>query len=568
MKALNWNSRRLTRGWQKGVTAFYYGLGLTDEDFDKPQVGIGVPLLDGNLCNVHAYELARLIAEGCRDAGLLGFPFGVPAVSDNITQGHEGGSASLPSRNMIANAAECVVSAHGYDFLVGLHHCDKNGPGFAMALVRLNYPGMILNGGSIKPGCYQGRDISILDVYDSQAAATVGAISREEADAILRRACPGPGGCGIAASFNTWGIALEAMGLSPPYSSSIPAEDPAKREECRRAGQWIRRLLEMDLRPRDIVTRQALVNAATTIAALGGSTNGVLHLLAVAREAGIDFTLRDMQEIFRRTPVLCSFAPRGKRTMYDLYRLGGTPTLLKYFWQAGLLDGSCWCVTGRALAEEWQEALDVPPEQDLIAPVERPFKPMADIQVCFGNLAPDGIVFKVSSLQEPRFSGEAICFQSARDVVEAVESRQIRPGHVIVLRYLGPVAAGMPEVLVATAALTVPELKGKVALISDTRVSGVSHGAIGVHCAPEAAVGGPIALVQDGDRIRFDLEEGTIHWEVMPEEFERRLAAWRPPDLHPTRGYLADFAATVTQANDGCISRLFEIKGKAVVVER
>ncbi|GIW93582.1 MAG: dihydroxy-acid dehydratase [Pirellulaceae bacterium] len=558
---LNWNSRRLTRGWQKGVTAFYYGLGFTETDFDKAQVGIGVPLLDGNLCNVHAYELARLIAEGCREAGLIGFPFGVPAVSDNITQGHEGGSASLPSRNMIANAAECVVSAHGYDFLVGLHHCDKNGPGFAMALVRLNYPGMILNGGSIKPGCYQGRDISILDVYDSQAAAAVGAISQAEADAILRSACPGPGGCGIAASFNTWGIALEAMGLSPPYTSSIPADDPAKRQECRQAGQLIRRILQLGLRPRDIVTRQALINAATTIAAIGGSTNGVLHLLAVAREADIDFSLHDMQQIFRRTPVLCSFAPRGKRTMYDLHRLGGTPMLLKHLWKAGLLDGSCLCVTGRTLAEEWQEAPDVPDEQDLIAPADRPFKAMADIQICFGNLAPDGIVFKVSSLQEPRFSGEAICFDSARDVVQAVETRRIRPGHVIVLRNLGPVAAGMPEVLVATAALTVPELEGKVALVSDTRVSGVSHGAIGVHCAPEAAVGGPIALVENGDRIGFDLEQGTIHWEVTADEIERRRARWQPPALHPRRGYLADFAATVTQANEGCVSRLFARAG-------
>jgi len=556
-RALNWNSRRLTRGWQKGILAFYYGLGLTEEDFDKPQIGIGVPLLDGNLCNVHAYELARLVAEGCREAGMIGFPFGVPAISDNITQGYEGGSASLPSRNMIANAAECVVSAHGYDCLVGLHHCDKNGPGFAMALARLNYPGLILNGGSIKPGCYRGKNISILDVYDSQAAVTVGAMTQEEAEAILKAACPGAGGCGIAASFNTWGIALEALGLSPPYSSSIPAVDEAKRDECRRAGKLIRRLLELDLRPRDILTRQAFVNAATTIAAIGGSTNGVLHLTALAREAGVAFGLPDMQEIFRRTPVVCNFAPRGTGTMYDLHRLGGTPMLLKHLWKMGLLDGQCRCVTGRTLAEEWQAAPDVPDGQDLIAPLDRPFKPIADMQICFGNLAPDGIVFKVSSLQDPRFSGEAICFENARDVVEAVGKRVIRPGHIIVLRHLGPVAAGMPEVLVATAALSVPELDGKVAFISDTRVSGVSHGAIGVHCAPEAAVGGPIGLVQDGDRISFDLLAGTIHWHVDAEEIERRRRLLSLPKLHPHRGYLADFAATVTQANDGCVSKLF-----------
>ncbi len=552
---LNWNSRHLTHGWQKGITAFYYGLGLTPEDFDRPQVGIGVPLLDGNLCNVHAYELAKQIAEGCRAAGLIGFPFGTPAVSDNITQGHAGGNASLPSRNMIANAAECVVSAHGYDFLIGLHNCDKNGPGFAMALARLNYPGLILSGGSIMPGCHAGRDISILDVYDSQAAAAVGALSQQEADEILRTACPGPGGCGIAASFNTWGIALEAIGLSPPYTSSIPAVDPGKRQECLEIGARVRRLLELNLRPRDILTRQAFVNAATTIAAIGGSTNGVLHLLALAREAEVDFGLRDIQPIFRRTPVLCSFAPRGKRTMYDLHKLGGTPVLLKHLLDGGLLDGTCRTVTGLTLAEDLASAPAVPEGQDLIAPHAEPFKSHADMQICFGNLAPDGIVFKVSSMRDTKFRGRAICFERAKDVVDAVEARQIRPGHVIVLRNLGPVASGMPEVLVATAALAVPELDGKVAFISDTRVSGVSHGAIGVHCAPEAAVGGPIALVHNDDEITFDLLAGELSLHVTDAVLAERRASWREPVHHTHRGYLADFSATVAQANDGCVSR-------------
>jgi dihydroxy-acid dehydratase len=553
---LNWNSRQLTRGWQRGITAFYYGLGLTDEDFDKPQVGIGVPLLEGNLCNVHAYELSRELVEGCRAAGAIGFPFGVPGVSDNITQGHEGGNASLPSRNLIANCAEMVVTAHGYDFLIGMHHCDKNGPGFAMALARMNYPGLILSGGSILPGCHKGQDISILDVYDSQAAAAVGAMEQSEADEILRTACPGPGGCGIAASFNTWGIALEALGLSPPYSSSIPAIAPEKREECRSVGTLVRTLLEMNLRPRDILTRKAFENAAVTMAAIGGSTNGVLHLLALAREARVDFDLRDMQEIFRRTPVLCSFAPRGKRTMYDLHKLGGTPMLLKYFLNAGLLDGSCITVTGKSHRENWETAPAVPDDQDLIVPLERPLKPYADMQICFGNLAPDGIVFKVSSLQErTTFRGWALCFDSAKAVVDAVEARQVPPGSFIVLRNLGPVACGMPEVLVATAALAVPELDGKVAFISDTRVSGVSHGAIGVHCAPEAAVGGPIGLVEDGDEISFDLAAGELTLHVSDETLTARGSAWTAPARSDAPGYLADFSATVAQANLGCVSR-------------
>lgn len=556
---LNWNSRQLTHGWQRGVTAFYYALGMTDEDFDKPQVGIGVPLLDGNPCNVHAYELAREIAAGCRAAGLIGFPFGVPAVSDNITQGQEGGNASLPSRNMIANAAECVVSGHCYDALVGLHNCDKNGPGFAMALARMNYPGLIVSGGSILPGCHAGRDITILDVYDSQAAAAVGALPAAEAEAILRHACPGPGGCGIAASFNTWGITLEAIGLMPPQSSSVPAVDPGKRQECQAVAGLIRQLLAEDLRPRDILTPRAFENAAATIAAIGGSTNGVLHLLALAREAGVAFGLRQIQAIFRRTPVLCSFAPRGTKTMVDLHKLGGTSLLLRHLIAAGVIDGGCLTVTGRTLAENTRDAGPLPPGQELIAPANAPYKPLADVQICFGNLAPDGIVFKVSSLHQPRFHGQAVCFHDARDVATAVEARRIRPGSVIVLRYLGPVASGMPEVLVASAALAVPELDGKVALISDTRVSGVSHGAIGVHCAPEAAVGGPIALVEDGDAISFDLLAGEITLHVDDDELARRRARWQPPSLPTQRGYLADFSATVAQADQGCVSKYLEV---------
>lgn len=552
---LNWNSKQLTRGWQKGVTSFYWGLGFAEADLDKPQVGIGVPLLEGNLCNVHAHELAQAIAEGCRNAGLLGFPYGVPGVSDNITQGMEGGNASLPSRNLIANASECVVSAHCYDAMIGTHHCDKNGPGFAMALARMNYPGLLLSGGSIMPGCYKGRDVTILDSYDAQAAADVGEIPESEADEIIRAACPGPGGCGIAASFNTWGIAMEAIGLMPPYSSSIPAIDPAKKQECLEVGSLVRNLLEKNIRPRDILTRTAFENAAATIAAIGGSTNGMIHLIALAREADVAFTLRDIQAILRKTPVLCSFAPRGKRTMVDLHRLGGTPMLLKYLLDAGILDGSPMTVTGKTLAENLANEAAVPEEQDLIAPLDAPFKPYADMQICFGNLAPDGMVFKVSSMQSPTFRGTAMCFEDPRDIITAVKEKRMKPGTVVVLRNLGPVASGMPEVLVATSALSVPELDGKVALVSDTRVSGVSHGAIGVHCSPEAAVGGPIGLVQDGDTIEFDLLEGRIHMDVSEAELTERRASLKPVQTSHIRGYLADFAHTVTQANDGCVSR-------------
>ncbi|MBT5926254.1 MAG: dihydroxy-acid dehydratase [Verrucomicrobia bacterium] len=554
-ETMNWNSKQLTRGWQKGVTSFYWGLGFDETDLDKAQVGIGVPLLDGNLCNVHAHELGMVIAEGCRKAGLLGFPFGVPGVSDNITQGMEGGNASLPSRNLIANASECVVSAHCYDAMIGTHHCDKNGPGFAMALARMNVPGLILSGGSIMPGCYKGKDVTILDSYDAQAAADVGEIPESEADAIIKAACPGPGGCGIAASFNTWGIAMEAIGLMPPYSSSIPAIDPAKKEECLEAGNRMRHLLELNIRPRDILSRTAFENASATIAAIGGSTNGIIHLIALAREAKVDFTLKDIQAILRKTPVLCSFAPRGIRTMVDLHRLGGTPMLLRHLLEAGILNGTTMTVTGKTLAENLEDAPRLPDEQDLIATTEAPFKPYADMQICFGNLAPEGMVFKVSSMQSPTFKGTAMCFEDPRDIIKAVKEKRLKPGTVVILRNLGPVASGMPEVLVATSALSVPELDGKVALVSDTRVSGVSHGAIGVHCSPEAAVGGPIGLVKDGDVIEFNLMEGSIHMDVSDDELSKRSADKTSSKPKYIRGYLSDFAHTVTQAHEGCVSQ-------------
>jgi dihydroxy-acid dehydratase len=553
---LNWNSSSLTHGWQRGVNAFFWGLGFKPEDFNKAQVGIATPLLDGNVCNVHAHELAKLLQQGCVDAGLIGFPFGVTGVSDNITQGHEGGNASLPSRNIMANGAEMVCTSHCYDAMIGVHHCDKNGPGFAMALARMNYPGLIVSGGSILPGCYKGKPVTILDAYDSQAQANAGTMTREESEEIIRVSCPGAGGCGIAASFNTWGIASEAMGLMLPDSSSIPAVDAEKREECLKVGKAVRHLLERNLRPRDILTKVAFTNAMTAVCAAGGSTNAVIHILAVAKEACVDFTLRDIQEICRRTPVYANFAPRGRGTMVDLHRMGGTSLLLKHLLKAGLLDGSAMTVTGKTLAENLADVPYVPAGQDLIAPLGQPFKPYADMQVCFGNLAPEGIVFKVCNNQPPQFKGTAICFEDSKSVSDAAASGRIQPGHIVVLRNLGPVASGMPEVLVASAALAVPALDGKVALISDTRISGVSHGSIGVHCSPEAVVGGPIGSVADGDEIEFDLMKGEI---TVHADLESRRSGAKA--LKHTRGYLADFSATVAQAHEGCVST-FLYRGK------
>ncbi|MEQ1825408.1 MAG: dihydroxy-acid dehydratase [Pirellula sp.] len=358
----------------------------------------------------------------------------------------------------------------------------------------------------------------------------------------------------MAASFNTWGLAMEAIGLMPPQSSSTPAIDSGKSAECLQAGYFVRRMLELRLRPRDILTRQAFENAATTIAAAGGSTNAVLHLIALAREAKVELTLRDLQSIFRRTPVYCNFAPRGRHTMVDLHRIGGTSVLLKHLIRVGLLDGNQVTMTGRTLAENVREASSPPSGHTLIAPMSSPFKPFADMQICFGNLAPDGMVFKVSSLTEPYFRGPAICFTGGKQVVDAVNERRIRPGNVVVIRELGPVACGMPEIVLATSALSIPDLVGTVAVVSDTRISGISHGAIGVHCSPEAVLGGPIALVEDNDEISFDLLKGEVSLHVSDDELAVRRSNWKRQSLRYARGYLADFAANVTQAPDGCVS--------------
>ena len=548
---LNWKSRELTEGENVAIRAFYYGLGWDQEDFRKPQIGIGTPLHEINLCNMHSHEIGDSIKEGLTESGMHGFRFGVPSVSDNITQGHEGGNASLPSRNLIATSTELVATSHGFDGVIGLHHCDKNGPGFAMALVRSNLPGFILSGGTIKPGCLNGENLTIQHVYDEQAAVEVGSSTEEKLMAVVQHACPGAGGCGIAASFNTWGLAMEAIGLMPPYSSSNPAEGEEKHTECRKAGEWMKSILLSGKRPRDIVTKAALKNATAMIGASGGSTNGILHLMALAAEAGVDFGLRDVQAILRDIPVYCNFAPRGRGTMIDLFKMGGTPMLIKHFIELGILDGSVATLFADSLAEQVADAPPIPEGNDLIAPAGKPFKAFADMQICFGSLAPDGIVFKVSSRADPVFEGQAICFNDVPSLVKAVTDGKIQPGHVVLLRGMGPVAMGMPEVLVATSALSTPELDGKVAFVSDTRVSGVSHGVIGVHCAPEAAAGGPIAYVKDGDSIRIDLLEGTINWQG--DNSSGPAGSFNP--YNGPRIYLREFCNSVAQAHRGCVNK-------------
>lgn len=553
--ALNWNSHRLTTSPNAAITAFLHGLKWSADDFARPIIAVGAPELDLNLCNRGSHAAAEAVMHGCSEQQIHAYKCGLPGVSDNLTQGIDGGRYSLPSRDAIADNFAAMASAHCFDGMIGIHFCDKNFPGLAIALARTNFPGLIFSGGSIYPGTHKGQATTILSAYDAQAAAQQGAMSASEADEIIRTACPGRGGCGLMATFNTMAMMGEAIGLIPPSSASIHAEDPAKPSELQTGGALIKNLLTQNIRPRDILTFRAFENAMKTVVAIGGSTNATLHILALAHEAEVDFTIKDIQRIARQTPVLCNFAPRGPFNMIDLHRLGGTPVLFRHLIESGILDGDGLTVTGKTLAENYQTAPDLPPGQELIATTSSPFKEYADMQVCFGNLAPEGIVFKVSSLQTPEFDGEAICFESADAVVDAAAAGRIQPGHVVVMRYQGPVGSpGMPELLVASSALSTPQLNGKVALVCDGRVSGVAHGAIGVHCSPEAAVGGPIAVVQDGDRITFDLLAGRIHWHVSDQQIEERLKDWRQRPLPPeTDPYLKRYAAFVSQASRGCV---------------
>ncbi|MBT5707987.1 MAG: dihydroxy-acid dehydratase [Verrucomicrobia bacterium] len=552
---LNWNSRRLTTSPNAAITAFLHGLKWSETDFDRPIIAVGAPELDLNLCNRGSHEAAQSVMAGCNDESIHAYKCGLPGISDNLTQGIDGGRYSLPSRDAIADNFAAMASAHCFDGMIGIHFCDKNFPGLAIALARTNFPGLIFSGGSIHPGQHKGNPTTILSAYDAQASAQQGAIPKEEADEIIRTACPGRGGCGLMATFNTMAMMGEAIGLIPPASASVHAEDPAKPNELRQGGQLIKNLLTQNIRPLDILTRKAFENAMKTIVSIGGSTNATLHILALAHEANVSFTMKDIQRIARETPVLCNFAPRGPFNMIDLHRLGGTPVLFKHLIQTGILDGECLTVTGESLSQNYASAAELPPEQELIASTDTPFKEYADMQVCFGNLAPEGIVFKVSSLKTPDFDGQAICFETGDQVVEAATAGRIKPGHVVIMRYQGPVGSpGMPELLVASSALSTPQLNGKVALVCDGRVSGVAHGAIGVHCSPEAAVGGPIAAVKDGDRITFNCLEGTIHLHVGDQEIADRLKQWEKRPLPDgTDPYLKRYAALVSQASQGCV---------------
>jgi dihydroxy-acid dehydratase len=553
---LNRFSSRITQPKSQGASqAMLFAAGLTEADLDKPHVGICANGFEGNPCNMHLNDLAAEVKAGVIEAGLVGWRFNAIGVSDGISMGTPGMSYSLQSRDLIADSIETVAAAQWHDALIALPGCDKNMPGCLIAMARLNRPALMIYGGTIRAGRLGDRPLDVVSAFQSYGQFVSGAIDDAERRAIVRHACPGAGACGGMYTANTMASAIEAMGMSLPYSASTPAEDPRKREECRAAGSAMRRLLEMDLKPLDIMTRAAFDNAAAVVMAMGGSTNAVLHLIAMARAAGVAFALDDIQAAGDRTPMLADFKPSGRYVMEDLHAVGGTPGVMKRLLTGGLIDGDCMTVTGRTIAENLAELPDLKEGQKVVAPIDRPLKPTGHIQILRGNLAPEGAVAKITGKEGERFSGPARVFDSEEAMLGALEAGHINKGDVIIIRYEGPKGGpGMPEMLTPTSAIVGAGLGADVALITDGRFSGGSHGFIVGHVAPEAQEGGPIALVRDGDKIAIDAAARTIDIDASEKELANRRKDWTPPPLKATNGALYKYIRRVKSASEGCVT--------------
>ena len=557
MTQLNKYSRRITQPKAQGASqAMLYGTGLTPADMDKAQIGIGSVWYEGNTCNMHLLDLAAKVKEGVVAADLVGMRFNTIGVSDGISMGTDGMSYSLQSRDLIADSIETIMAAQWYDGLIALPGCDKNMPGCIMAMGRLNRPSLMVYGGTIRAGCTTKHSkLDIVSAFQSYGEFIAGKIDDAEREEIVRHSCPGPGACGGMYTANTMASAIEALGMSLPYSASIPAESDEKLAECVQAGVAIRLLLERDLKPADIMTREAFENAMTVTIALGGSTNAVLHLLAMARSVGLRLTLADFQAVSDRTPLLADLKPSGRFVMEDLHQIGGTPAVMKLLLEAGLLHGECLTVTGRTLAENLADLPGLAEGQAIIRPLTNPIKTTGHIQILYGNLSPDGAVAKITGKEGERFSGPARVFDSEEAMLTALEQQQIQKGDVVVIRYEGPQGGpGMPEMLTPTSAIMGAGLGQDVALLTDGRFSGGSHGFIVGHITPEAQVGGPIALLQDGDQVIIDAGSRRLETAVGDEELARRHAAWTAPAYKATRGTLYKYIKNVKSAADGCVT--------------
>jgi dihydroxy-acid dehydratase len=553
---LNKYSSRITQPKSQGASqAMLYGTGMTQEDMSKGQVGIGSVWYEGNTCNMHLLDLAMEVKKAVVNEGLVGMRFNTVGVSDGISMGTEGMSFSLQSRDLIADSIETIMGAQWYDALIALPGCDKNMPGCLIAMGRLNRPSLMVYGGTIRAGKWNGHSLDIVSAFQCYGQYIAGQIDEETRANIVRNSCPGAGACGGMYTANTMASAIEALGMALPYSASIPAEDPAKIDECVRAAKAIRHLMELDIKPRDIMTRQAFENAMVIVIALGGSTNAVLHLIAMARSVDINLTLNDFQKVSDRVPFLADLKPSGKFVQEDLHSIGGTPAVLKYLLAEGFIDGSCMTVTGKTLAENLEPLPGLKEGQKIVQPVSAPIKPTGHIQILFGNLAPEGSVAKITGKEGLKFVGPAKCFDSEELMLKALEDKKIAKGDVILIRYEGPMGGpGMPEMLTPTSAIMGAGLGSDVALLTDGRFSGGSHGFIVGHITPEAQLGGPFALVQDGDIVTIDADNNRLGVAVDDQTLAARKAAWKAPALKATRGTLYKYIKNVKSASEGCVT--------------
>jgi len=557
--SLNKYSRTLTQEVSNpAAKAMLYGIGLTTEDMSKAQIGIASTGYEGNTCNMHLNGLSVHVKKGIQENGMVGLIFHTIGVSDGMTNGNDGMSYSLPSRDIIADSIENVVGAQWYDGVIAVVGCDKNMPGAMMAMARLNRPGMLVYGGTIRSGLYKGEKLDIVSAFEALGKKYAGTISDEDYEGVIRNSIPGAGACGGMYTANTMASSMEAMGLVLPNSSTYPATHEGKKEECLAIGAAMKILLEKNICVRDIMTRKAFENAMTVVMALGGSTNAVLHYLAIGHAAGISFTLKDVQDISDRTPLIADLKPSGKYYMEDVLAIGGMPAILKYLHSVGLLHGDCMTVTGKTMAENLAEAPDLNFEtQKIIFPITQPLKPSGHLQILYGNLAPGGAVAKITGKEGERFEGIAKVCEREEEVIEYISKGEIKAGHVIVIRNEGPKGGpGMPEMLKPTSAVIGAGLGNSVAMITDGRFSGGTHGFVVGHVTPEAQEGGPIGLVKDGDKITIDAVNNTLILHVSDEELAERRKNWKPIESPFKQGVLRKYIKNVSSASEGCVTDL------------
>lgn len=558
-EGLNKYSRRLTQQTsQVGSQAMLYGIGLTDEDMNKPQVGIASMGWEGNTCNMHLNDFAKLVKKGVTDADLIGLIFHTIGVSDGIAMGTEGMKFSLPSRDIIADSIETVMSAQWYDALITIPGCDKNMPGSVMAMARLNRPAIMIYGGTIRAGNFQGKKLDIVSAFEAYGQYLSKEFTKDDLQNVLHHACPGAGACGGMYTANTMATAIETLGLSLPFSSSCPANSDMKAKECYDTGKAILNLMEKDLKPKDILTKEAFENAITLVIALGGSTNAALHLIAMAKAAQVDLKLDDFQKISDRTPYLSDLKPSGKYVMEDLYEIGGVPAVQRLLLKEGYLKGDCITVTGKTLGENIEQAADLAEGQKIILPLSNPIKKTGHLQILYGNLAEEGAVAKITGKEGTKFTGPAKVYDSEEITLKAIENNEIKSGDVIVIRFEGPKGGpGMREMLEITAAIMGAGLGKSVALITDGRFSGGTHGFVVGHITPEAQVGGNIALLKDGDMITIDADQNKLFVDLSDEELSERKKNWKQPPYKATRGILYKYIKSVASASNGCVTDEF-----------